>query len=286
MLKLKFFLNAILIGLCSQAVYAQSCEQAQQAYQQLLTPSTDQYNDVVQFCGKKSTFHQQYASQLQALGRDDLALISYTHALQNLRNNELNKELAIKVEMMRINLKQQNRVASYLDQQYLLRLQKEYAVLTSAQFEDTVNPLLQQLNDMITNQPLTGSELQQLSGESRRDFGVEAVEISYQIPFDYNATQPNVAGMRLITEAAQAFVHAGFSRIQAIGHTDQRGDAAYNQRLSEKRAQAVFVLMIGAQPTLVGKLSASGMGENQLISQAENEAAYQLNRRVSFVLQP
>lgn len=55
------------------------------------------------------------------------------------------------------------------------------------------------------------------------------------------------------------------STIQVIGHTDNEGDASYNQTLSERRANAVAdVLMAEGVP--FGRIDAIGRGESQPVT--------------------
>ena len=69
-------------------------------------------------------------------------------------------------------------------------------------------------------------------------------------------------------------------------HTDSRGDADFNQRLSQKRAQAVvdWLLQHGMESE---RLIAKGYGESQLVNSCLNEIdcteqEHQLNRRTEF----
>jgi hypothetical protein len=64
------------------------------------------------------------------------------------------------------------------------------------------------------------------------------------------------------------------------GHTDARGSADYNMRLSERRAQAVRQFLITEKGISAGRLAAKGYGKTQLLlpSDPNNE----LNRRVQF----
>jgi len=55
------------------------------------------------------------------------------------------------------------------------------------------------------------------------------------------------------------------SRIEITGHADEKGDAVYNQRLSEKRAVAVKEMLVsaGINPN---RIVTVGKGENEPVS--------------------
>lgn len=75
------------------------------------------------------------------------------------------------------------------------------------------------------------------------------------------------------------------STVQIIGHTDSDGDAAYNQQLSERRANAVAdVLMQGGVP--FGRIQTFGRGENAPIATNLTEEGKAQNRRVEIVILP
>jgi len=74
-------------------------------------------------------------------------------------------------------------------------------------------------------------------------------------------------------------------KIQIQGHTDNRGTAEYNQKLSEKRAKAVmeFFMIMGIDKK---RLSAVGFGFSRPIAAEDNEAGRALNRRVELLPVP
>jgi outer membrane protein OmpA-like peptidoglycan-associated protein len=67
----------------------------------------------------------------------------------------------------------------------------------------------------------------------------------------------------------------------ATGHTDDVGDEAYNQKLSERRAQAV-VEFLYAQGVSPGRITAIGMGETKPIADNSSEEGRAQNRRVTI----
>jgi OmpA-OmpF porin, OOP family len=78
----------------------------------------------------------------------------------------------------------------------------------------------------------------------------------------------------------------GYPDIQLIevqGHTDERGDDAYNLDLSERRAAAVMTYLI-AHGVDANRLASRGYGETQPHDTRHTEAAWTRNRRVDFVL--
>lgn len=69
------------------------------------------------------------------------------------------------------------------------------------------------------------------------------------------------------------------------GHTDSTGPDAYNQTLSEKRAQSVADYL-RLQGVSADRLTAMGFGESQPIADNSTVEGRSENRRVSFVIVP
>lgn len=70
-------------------------------------------------------------------------------------------------------------------------------------------------------------------------------------------------------------------RIEISGHTDNVGAAAYNDQLSEKRAQAV-VDFLSAHGVDSRRLVARGYGQSKPVASNDTEEGRQLNRRIEF----
>ena len=73
--------------------------------------------------------------------------------------------------------------------------------------------------------------------------------------------------------------------VQVVGHTDNVGDAAYNQRLSEQRAQSVASVLIssGVAPA---RVQIVGRGENNPIASNQTAEGRAQNRRVEIIITP
>ena len=75
------------------------------------------------------------------------------------------------------------------------------------------------------------------------------------------------------------------STVQIVGHTDSDGDAAYNQQLSERRANAVADVLLDAGIPFE-RIQTFGRGENQPIASNLDAAGKAQNRRVEIVILP
>ncbi len=71
--------------------------------------------------------------------------------------------------------------------------------------------------------------------------------------------------------------------IRILGHTDAKGTSAYNESLSERRAEAVdsYLRSKGIAPS---RITTMGMGESDPIADNDSDEGRSLNRRVEFVI--
>jgi outer membrane protein OmpA-like peptidoglycan-associated protein len=68
------------------------------------------------------------------------------------------------------------------------------------------------------------------------------------------------------------------------GHTDAKGDDAYNQRLSERRAESVGRWLAERERIDAAKLTARGWGERRPVAGNDTDSGRQKNRRVEVVI--
>ena len=111
------------------------------------------------------------------------------------------------------------------------------------------------------------------------------VTLPQDILFAVDSAQVN-SGLRsdllTVADSLQSYPD---TTVQIVGHTDNTGEAAYNQDLSERRANSVAdVLMDGG----VGfsRINTFGRGEDQPIASNLTEAGKAQNRRVEIVILP
>lgn len=86
-----------------------------------------------------------------------------------------------------------------------------------------------------------------------------------------------------LTRFAKILLSSADYQVMIEGHTDNRGPQAYNQTLSEQRAQNVlkFLTEQGVAPS---RLSATGYGMSRPIDSNETAAGRKRNRRVDLVV--
>jgi outer membrane protein OmpA-like peptidoglycan-associated protein len=75
------------------------------------------------------------------------------------------------------------------------------------------------------------------------------------------------------------------STVQIIGHTDNTGEAAYNQQLSQRRADSVSSVLLGAGVP-ASRIQAYGRGEDQPIASTLTPERKAQNHRVEIVILP
>ncbi len=111
------------------------------------------------------------------------------------------------------------------------------------------------------------------------------ITMNSEVSFDFNSAALKPAFTRTLDKVANILQRYPRSSIRIIGHTDNVGSAAYNQRLSEDRANAVAWNLedSGLNPQ---RISTEGRGESQPRASNDSEAGRQLNRRVEMLIVP
>lgn len=119
----------------------------------------------------------------------------------------------------------------------------------------------------------------------RRDANVLSLTFKSDLLFDTNSSTMKPGGYQEISRAAEVLNQFPETSLMVAGHTDSDGAEAYNQTLSERRADAVRNALV-AQRVAAGRISTIGYGEAQPIADNSTAAGKQLNRRVVITIRP
>ncbi len=101
------------------------------------------------------------------------------------------------------------------------------------------------------------------------------------IQFDYNEATIRPDAQAVIDRIAAMLKRHTELQVQIEGHTDKRGDAAFNQTLSEQRAEAVKQAL-AKQGIATDRMQTIGYGEEKPLDIAETPQAWAVNRRVTL----
>lgn len=127
---------------------------------------------------------------------------------------------------------------------------------------------------------------QELAGAVETVTSTEELQITLgsDVLFAVDAADLTPAAEAAIDVAAAHLSGRSPGTVSVVGHTDDVGDDAYNQDLSERRADAVATALAARIDTSIYAIEASGRGEAEpLVPNVDDEARAQ-NRRVTLTL--
>jgi len=99
--------------------------------------------------------------------------------------------------------------------------------------------------------------------------------------FDSDVVRPDA--QTNLRELAASLTKYPDTELLIIGHTDQLGSIAYNQGLSERRANAAASYLT-SQGVSGSRIGTRGLGETEPVATNETEAGRQANRRVEVAI--
>ena len=100
--------------------------------------------------------------------------------------------------------------------------------------------------------------------------------------FDFDKAVLKDDGKAMLDDLARILDGAKYEVILAIGHTDRIGSAAYNKKLSERRAKTVRAYLI-SKGIAADRLIAKGYGESQPVADNRTKEGRYKNRRVELI---
>jgi len=106
---------------------------------------------------------------------------------------------------------------------------------------------------------------------------------TYLVFFDWDRADLTTRAREIIAEAAQNARRVQTTRIEVAGHADRSGSAQYNQRLSQRRADAVAAELV-RNGVSRNEIFVSAYGESRPLVPTADGVREPQNRRVEIVL--
>lgn len=103
----------------------------------------------------------------------------------------------------------------------------------------------------------------------------------YGVLFDFNKSTLQPASAPVLQKVADLLAKEPTLKLEVQGHTDNVGDDAYNQKLSEARARSVMVWLT-QHGVAAGRLSAKGYGKTMPVADNDSDEGRAKNRRVEI----
>lgn len=119
----------------------------------------------------------------------------------------------------------------------------------------------------------------------RREGNLLAITLKGDLTFDTNSTVVRSGLYQELDRIANVLVQYPQTLLSIEGHTDSAGSEAYNQDLSERRANNVRNLL-SQRGISYGKIAVIGYGETMPVATNETETGRRLNRRVEIKVAP
>jgi outer membrane protein OmpA-like peptidoglycan-associated protein len=113
----------------------------------------------------------------------------------------------------------------------------------------------------------------------------EGIQVTFDsgILFDFDSYALRTPARENLANLATSLKRYPESEVLIVGHTDSRGDDAYNQRLSENRSGSArdYLVQQGVAPS---RIRAVGMGESEPVASNDTDVGRQENRRVEVAI--
>jgi len=110
-----------------------------------------------------------------------------------------------------------------------------------------------------------------------------AFDLSGKVLFGSDLDSLNGQSQAIVERIGKALLGVGIEGVRVDGHADATGKAAYNQQLSERRADSVAKALIGVGMP-AQDIHTRGLGSTQPVANNRTSAGRTENRRVSIVV--
>jgi outer membrane protein OmpA-like peptidoglycan-associated protein len=109
------------------------------------------------------------------------------------------------------------------------------------------------------------------------------VELPADVLFDFDKADIRADAAHALAELATV-IRAYTGAVRLEGHTDGKGAADYNQKLSESRAASVKQWLVEREQIPAARMTTQGFGKTKPIVSNDTDAGRQKNRRVEVVI--
>lgn len=116
------------------------------------------------------------------------------------------------------------------------------------------------------------------------------ISLPGDVLFDFDKSDIRADAEPVLAQLANLIEKLPQAPVEIEGHTDSKGADAYNQDLSERRADSVKAYLVGGLGVTSERLRTRGHGEKRPVAPnsnadgSDNPAGRQLNRRVEVII--
>lgn len=154
---------------------------------------------------------------------------------------------------------------------------------------------LKELEIAVADKPLTSEQIKRGIGTMKMGLSLPKDRLSVKpsinirdIYFEFDSVELTSTSdgqlNALIAALGDSKNKEGFL-IKFVGHSDKRGGAEYNKKLSYDRANHVKEIVISKHPELTSKIMVEGRGWNEPFIEGSTEKEHALNRRLTLEIQ-
>jgi outer membrane protein OmpA-like peptidoglycan-associated protein len=109
--------------------------------------------------------------------------------------------------------------------------------------------------------------------------------VIYGIYFDLDKADIKAESKAQLDQIGRLMSEHADLKLVVTGHTDNQGSADYNQKLSQRRADAIVTALIGGYAVASNRLSAQGLGASSPVASNDTDEGRAKNRRVELIKQ-
>lgn len=107
--------------------------------------------------------------------------------------------------------------------------------------------------------------------------------VIYGITFDFDKAQIKPESQAQLEQIAHLMSEHADLKLSITGHTDNQGSADYNQKLSQRRADAIVEALVNQYRIAATRLRAQGIGAASPVASNDSEEGRAKNRRVELI---